>query len=225
MTSPQVGVALLAAGVGALQDQARSLGLTWELRPATVVAASTGITTATYDGDSVPVDMISLVGTLAVGARVMAIFIPPAGNYVVGLPTFGLATAVRQFVQAIFTTTSTTYATGTVCGVAFVAPPSGKVMIRWSAELHHGTSFILVSPQVRTGSTVNAGTIVTTPVDWTANDDRTVRNDNALDVRSSDQDLMYSLVPGSSYNVTLLHRVGALTGTIGRRRITVTPTS
>jgi hypothetical protein len=63
------------------------------------------------------------------------------------------------------TTTSTTYTTtltgGTACGVAFVAPPSGKVAITNQAQLacNATTNAALCTIEVRTGSTVGSGTI------------------------------------------------------------------
>ena len=130
---------------------------------------------------------------------------------------------VAGFAQLIFTTTSTGYTVGTApqtFGVTFIAPPNGKVTIQWSAEVAHGTSFLLVSPQLALGATIGAGTVHT---GWTATDDRTIRNDGTPTIRSSDEDLATGLIPGQVYNVTLYHRVGAGTGTIGRRRILIRP--
>src|SRR5690242_13552472 len=63
------------------------------------------------------------------------------------------------------TTTSTSFtqvlSPATVCGVAFTAPPSGKVIINWSTSLSNGSSpnVAQCSPAVRTGSSVGAGTV------------------------------------------------------------------
>lgn len=88
---------LIGIGNQSLVDRARALGLTWTLRPATVVQSSSsgvlvGIPGAfitdvlvTYDGDSVILPTINLTGSiLPVGARVMGLLIPPSGNYIVG---------------------------------------------------------------------------------------------------------------------------------------------
>lgn len=197
----------------------------WDLRfgrVTAVPATADAVVNIQLDGDiQQSISAISLIGVnLAVGARVAVVSIPPSGNYVVAAPS---PRSVAAFLQLVFTTISTVYTLGTApqtFGVAFVAPPSGRVKVHWSAEIHHGTSFLLVSPQVATGTTVGSGTAVT---GWSANDDRTVRNDGASDIRSADMDIVDSLTPGGSYNVALYHRVGGGTGSIGRRRIVVAP--
>ena len=56
------------------------------LKPATVTADSfdAGAVVALIDGDTVPTTVISLVGGVASGTRVMVLFFPPQGAYVVG---------------------------------------------------------------------------------------------------------------------------------------------
>lgn len=76
---------LIGVGAQAVTEQARRLGISWGWQPATVVTSSP--LTAQYDGDTVPIGMTSVIGTPAVGARVAVIFVPPAGNYIVGLLT------------------------------------------------------------------------------------------------------------------------------------------
>lgn len=71
----------------ALQDNADRLGLLWKKRPATIVAPlsddPTGVT-AIMDGDTVAINVYSLIGVPAVGARVMCDIVPPSGIYVTG---------------------------------------------------------------------------------------------------------------------------------------------
>lgn len=81
MTSPALPVSEL---LPALVDKARSLGLTWGLRPAVISNVDGSITKAIYDGDTTAIRVTSLVGALAPGQRVMVMFVPPAGNYVIG---------------------------------------------------------------------------------------------------------------------------------------------
>jgi hypothetical protein len=79
------------SSVSELRDQAQRLGLVWVLRPATV-AETTGAFTAwvpriDLDGDldtSAGITAVSFIGGLAVGMRVMVVFIPPTGYYIVG---------------------------------------------------------------------------------------------------------------------------------------------
>lgn len=171
---------------------------------------------------------VGLVGgqPLAVGATVAllgqsAVSADGSSWLALGGVTAAALPPVQSFVQEIYTTNSTAYTVAGpvgVCGVAFTVPPSGAVMLHWSAEINHGTSFCVLSPQVATGSTLAAGTVITA-----TSDDRTVRNDASAVTRSACAELISSLTPGQSLNATLYHRVGAGTGTIGRRRLLVVP--
>lgn len=83
-----------AALVGAVQENADRLGLTWGLRPATVYDYNfdTGDCTAIYDGDEEPIGMVSCAGPLLPGFRVMAMQVPPSGNFIIstiGVPEPG----------------------------------------------------------------------------------------------------------------------------------------
>jgi hypothetical protein len=133
-----------------------------------------------------------------------------------------LAIPKRSSVVTLFTTTSGAFTTAgaAVCGFAFKGPASGRAQVIWNAELNHGTSFLLVSPQVALGAVVAAGAVFP---GWVASDDRTRRNDAAAVGRSASADLLEGLTPGADYNIALYHRVGAGTGTIGRRTVTVSP--
>lgn len=72
-------------GVGAIQDNASRLGLTWKLRPGTVLnSTALGSVLVTLDGDVGPVNCTSFIGPLAPGTRVMAEIVPPSGVYLVG---------------------------------------------------------------------------------------------------------------------------------------------
>lgn len=76
---------LLATPALALASDADRLGLTWKLRPATVMDGGdpTGILLQ-IDGDTTPMNGYSLIGPLQVGARVMCALVPPSGTYIVG---------------------------------------------------------------------------------------------------------------------------------------------
>lgn len=86
MTQPETTPdALALITVDALITRARELGLTWGLRPATIVDGTDPTSViALYDGDTVDVGMTSLIGAVPTGARVFVIAVPPAKNYVVG---------------------------------------------------------------------------------------------------------------------------------------------
>jgi hypothetical protein len=74
--------ALVGVGAQSIVDRASQLGLTWTLTPATVDDDGVSIV---YDGDSVPIGAVNLTGmSLQGGDRVMGMFVPPSGNYIVG---------------------------------------------------------------------------------------------------------------------------------------------
>jgi hypothetical protein len=71
--------------VQAIIENAKKLGLTWEIRPATVAqGANPRIVTAVYDGDSEAIIMRSLIGRIRPNARVVCMAVPPATNYIIG---------------------------------------------------------------------------------------------------------------------------------------------
>lgn len=108
MTNPLETAALIGVGAQAIKERAKELGLTWSLRPATADGASTaaGMVLCTYDGDVTSLGMVDLVGDLAEGDRVMALAIPPGGNYVIGRigPIVSAASAVTP-VDSVSTAT------------------------------------------------------------------------------------------------------------------------
>lgn len=76
---------LVGVGAQTIVETATRLGLEWTLRPATVQSSqSAAEVIATYDGDSEPIRMISLIGLVQTGSRVYVIHVPPAGNYIAG---------------------------------------------------------------------------------------------------------------------------------------------
>lgn len=83
--------------VSEIKNNAQRLGLTWTLRPATMVSASTG----TADGDTETVGVTSLIGVLSPNVRVMLMQVPGGGNYAVGFlqyagPGLGVIGEVSQ---------------------------------------------------------------------------------------------------------------------------------
>jgi len=118
------------------------------------------------------------------------------------------------------TTTSTTYVTiGTTCGIAFVAPASGKVDVKWYTELKNSsTNGSLCTIYVKTGSTVNSGSDVVAASDSLP----LARADGTQEVTVGAFHIVSGLTPGASYNVTLYFRTTSGTLTAGRRGVTVT---
>lgn len=80
---------LLTALVQSITEHASSLGLVWRLRPAEVSSKlNDGGTIITYDGDTVPIRAVPLIENVFPGQHVMVMFVPPAGNYIIGALTF-----------------------------------------------------------------------------------------------------------------------------------------
>ena len=86
-TMPDPTVATAVSAVKALVANAQSLGLTWGMRPGTVAFDSpltSNSVEVTLDGDTAVLDMVSLVGPLLEGQRVMTVSVPPGGIFVIG---------------------------------------------------------------------------------------------------------------------------------------------
>lgn len=107
---------LIGVGVQATVETATRLGLTWLLKMATVTDALP--LRAVYDADTEPIGMVSMVGTLPVGARVYAIFTPPSGNFVVGQ-----ITAQETGVEAISFTAQTSFTVAVTFATPFATIP------------------------------------------------------------------------------------------------------
>lgn len=102
-----------AAGTKQLIDDAQRLGISWILRPGTVII--TDPLKVTFDGDETPISVVSLIGVLAPETRIMGLLVPPGGNFIIGYNddsqrTSRLAGAVNySAVGAVGSTTSATY--------------------------------------------------------------------------------------------------------------------
>lgn len=102
------------ASVDELLVQARRLGLTWGMRPGVVTdttnAGGPYNPLVQLDGDDENTTIIapSLVGGLAIGMRVMVQFVPPGGNYVVGIIS---STSIQRYEKGAFTSHGTTITT------------------------------------------------------------------------------------------------------------------
>lgn len=126
------------------------------------------------------------------------------------------------------TSTSTTYTPGTQHGMAFVAPTSGSVNIRYGGLLGSNHNVItlaaLLTIRVRTGSTVAAGTDVLAAADAQAcryyKPFATSSNHYAQVGRDYQ---LTGLTPGNDYNVVTEFRAIAGTVTGAQRWLIVEP--
>ncbi|MFI7677866.1 hypothetical protein [Actinophytocola sp. NPDC049390] len=121
-------------------------------------------------------------------------------------------------------TTSTTYTAtltgGTACGVAFVAPASGTVLVHNSSFVDNSTSGrSYMTFRIRTGGTIGSGTDVVAAVD-----------DNAVSVLGADDAsfgravMVEGLTAGATYNCQQLFKASAgTTATFQWKKLVVQP--
>lgn len=119
------------------------------------------------------------------------------------------------------TTTSTTYTAtltgGTACGLAFVAPPSGRVFIHNTVYFFNaGVDFCFCTIRLKTGAVIGSGTDTIAASDAECVATHEVQRQTATR-------LVTSLTPGNSYNVQQLFRVTGNTGTFLNKNLTVQP--
>lgn len=131
-----------------------------------------------------------------------------SGSYTATITTFGITAASGSYAD---------------CGVAFVAPTTGRVQITWSGQMANNTaaSACELSPFIRTGSTVGSGTTFLASVI-----DNKIRlvSSAANSINHAGMTMVVTgLTPGDSYNVRLDHRVSGNTGTFIYRKVAVIP--
>jgi len=98
MTQPILPPELIGTLIQEITARAPALGLTWRLRPGEVIAVvGDGTATVRYDGDETDMRTIILINRVRIGQRVMVIFVPPAGNYIIGTLVRGGDPVVQTF--------------------------------------------------------------------------------------------------------------------------------
>ena len=134
---------------------------------------------------------------------------------------------VADFETDLFTFTATTYGvtstSGTYndCGVAFVAPTTGRVCLDYACGIRNSTTATTaMAPVVREGGSVGSGTTFLAASD----DNGVVILPGTFESCFGGRRLLVTgLTVGATYNVRLEHRVSAGTGTLNRRSVTVSP--
>lgn len=114
-----------------------------------------------------------------------------------------------------------TLAGGTVCGLAFTAPASGRVKITWQADISHAstTGVSVVEWEIRAGNVVGSGTVTIA-----ASDNDSIQSTGTTVATPQHHSFASGLTAGSPYNIQLIHyTAGVGNGTFGRRRITIEP--
>lgn len=122
----------------------------------------------------------------------------------------------RTTTSATFTSTLTP---ANICGVAFTAPASGKVLIVFSVDQDNSlTGFCATSIEIAQGSSVGTGTLVLGAAFSVSKIDY-----NGQQSRAAVSHLHVGLTPGSAYNVYLKHQTSSGTGTFQWRSVVVVP--
>lgn len=125
-------------------------------------------------------------------------------------------------------TTSTSYTntltTTGIIGVVFTGPYSGQSTVRWMTTGRAGAgAFTFTSCEVRTGSSIGSGTVVS------ASDDNTASSCQSDSVNQQCEHsgirLITGLTFGTVYNACITYKVNTGTGTYNRRSIFVEPAS
>ena len=123
---------------------------------------------------------------------------------------------------------NTTFAAGSSpVGSAFTAPPSGAVLLLFSAQAQQNINAqaVFVSIEVKTGGTVGSGTLAGTA----ANSDRAIITGKAVNASApaliqAGRPVLYTgLTQGATYNARLMHCVDGGSGTISYREIIIQP--
>lgn len=159
-------------------------------------------------------DLVVLIGTTAVVLRGPLLWQSANG---------ATATTVSAVDDTARTTTSTSYTSvlspAGICGTAFVAPASGKVLVHIGVDSdNNGAGFSASTFQIRTGTVVGSGTIFTA-----AADNRSVFETGTDGQNWGKTFLVTGLTAGADYNAEFLHRVNTGTGTYARRNLIVQP--
>lgn len=130
---------------------------------------------------------------------------------------------------SVFTATSnaTTTSTGTwvpvspTCSGTFVAPPSGTVVVFYSAStFNSAATYNQSSVEVRAGGTVGSGTVVKS---GTASPFLALYGAINISTQAEQSFRVTGLTAGATYNVEMQHRTGAGTLTAQARQIMVVP--
>lgn len=141
------------------------------------------------------------------------------------LQAFTSAYADRETADVTSITVTTPANGTTVCGVAFVAPQSGTVLVAIHGDLDQTSGSVVLGWRVRTGGTPGSGTIVDGPEAGdgvNAEIGRIVAEANR--VSAGNFAIVSGLTPADTYNAATFHYIfGGGSGTVFSRAIAVIP--
>lgn len=200
------------------------------IRSAVVAAiAADGTTTITLSGASIAGVSVLDGAAFAVGS-VVQVLSYRGSLLVIGAASTNSAQPARlNSTDNLNGTPGTTFTNtlGTtspaIFGVAFVGPPSGKVLVmgRCLAGCSAVNGYSFLDFEIKTGATIGSGSTFRGPNDLTCSVFQSSTANQQGTVAPSD--LVTGLVPGDPYNAALVYRVGSGTGLFNRRWITVLP--
>jgi hypothetical protein len=147
----------------------------------------------------------------------------PAAGQIIRAADFPTAVSATQATdETAFA--STTFAPGAApCGVTFVAPTSGQVLVEWSARFEsNSTNHTLISVVVRAGGVIGSGSEASAAADGSSIEFAAGADVN---VQDGTHRFVSGLTAGSTYNAQVEMRVTASTADIFDRRVTVIPLS
>jgi len=121
------------------------------------------------------------------------------------------------------TTTSVTFTPtltgGTACGLTFIAPTSGRVLVSNSCRLlNSGANDSYCGWFMRTGSSIGSGTTVVA-----TSNNRSVQHNGTVNSSQGKTRLVTGLTAGDTYNVQQEFKVSAGTGTFAEKDLSVNP--
>lgn len=149
-------------------------------------------------------------------------------DLLIGTKVKGLDTppTVWDHEDDFFTFTNTAYGVAFTagvyvdCGVAFIAPTTGRVLLNYGAAITNDTAgaFSIMAPVVREGDVIGSGSSILAAADANA-----LYVFGTAQIRAGVAYLLTGLTPGDPYNVRLEHGRSAGNGNLGRRYVIVAP--
>lgn len=201
------------------------------IRSAVVAAiAADGTTTITLSGASIAGVSVLDGAAFAVGS-VVQVLSYRGSLLVIGAASTNSAQPARlnatdnlnSAVGATYTNAAGGSTLPSIFGAAFIAPPSGKVLVMGRALAGTSTAgaYVFLDFEIKTGATIGSGSTARGPNDLTSSvfQSSTASQQGTL----APSDLVTGLTPGAAYNAALVYRASAGTGAFNRRWITVLP--
>lgn len=122
----------------------------------------------------------------------------------------GLSVAIASEATTQPAYSSTTFTAGTqTCAVAFVAPPSGVVVVHWKSYFQASINdkMVFLGVEIRTGAVIGSGSVVVAANSTdTIAIGGTVTSGVPVRLKGSTYKLITALTPGASYHARLMYQ-------------------